>query len=73
MMRWFRPGGLAKLAVLIAVAAAGYALLVPAAADSNAPDELRGVVQLVWWALCQLVGLAVVLLLFRLTRLVRRS
>ena len=53
------------LALLLALAVAYWALLLPAATDVNAPDELLGVAQLVWWALCQLIGLTGALLLLR--------
>ena len=71
MMRWFRPDGLVGLVVLIAVVAAGYAVLLPVAVNVDAPDELLGVAHLVWWALCQLGGLGVGVVLLRLPRLLR--
>ena len=53
------------LALLLALGVAYWALLLPVATDVDAPDELLGVAQLVWWALCQLTGLTGALLLLR--------
>ena len=71
-MRWLwidRPAG---LVVLVALAVAFRLLLLPAATDDLAPDELLGAAQAVWLGLCLFLPLAVGLLLLRLTRL-RRS
>ena len=53
------------LAFLLALAVAYWAVLVPVATAVTAPDELLGVAQVVWWALCQLIGLTGALLLLR--------
>ena len=71
-MRWLwidRPAG---LVVLVALAVAFRLLLLPVATDDEASDELFGLAQVVWLALCQLIPLAVVLLLVRLARVVWR-
>ena len=65
-MRWLwidRPVG---LLVLAAAVVAFRQLLLPVATEADAPDELFGLAQLVWLALCQLIPLAVALLLVRL-------
>jgi hypothetical protein len=43
------------------------------ATDDLASDELLGFAQVVWWALCELIGLAVVLVLLRLGLRLRGS
>jgi hypothetical protein len=53
------------LALLLALGVAYRALLLPVATDADAPDELLGVAQLVWWARCQLTGQTGALLLLR--------
>jgi hypothetical protein len=71
--RWLwidRPVG---LLALVAAAVAFRQLLLPVATEPDAPDALFGLAQLVWLALCQLLPLAVALLLYRLVRRVRRS
>lgn len=73
VLRWLwidRPVG---LLVLVALAVAFRLLLLPVATDDAASDELFGLSQLVWLALCQLVPLAVGLLLLRLGRRLRRA
>ena len=65
-----RPAG---LLALVAAAVAFRLLLLPAATEDLATDELFGLAQLVWLGLCLLLPLAVVLLLLRLARLVRRA
>ena len=65
-MRWLwidRPAGLLALAAAVV---AFRQLLLPVAADVNAPDALFGLAQLVWLALCLLIPLAAALLLVRL-------
>jgi hypothetical protein len=65
-LRWLwidRPVGILALAAL---AVAFRLLLLPVATDDQASDELFGLAQVVWWALCQLIPLAVVLVLLRL-------
>ena len=71
-MRWFRPDGPLGIAALVLAAVAFRVWLLPVATDGDAPDELLGLAQLAWLVLCLLVGLAVVLLLLRLTRIGRR-
>ena len=71
-MRWLwidRPAG---LVALVALAVAFRLLLLPVATDDAAPDELLGAAQVVWLGLCLLLPLAVVLLLLRVVRVVRR-
>ena len=70
-MRWFRSDRSVGIMALIVVVAALYAWLLSLAMDTNALAELFGFVQLLWWGLCQLGGLAVVILLFRLFRRLR--
>jgi hypothetical protein len=53
------------LALLLAGAVAFQVLVAPAATAPRAPDALLGLAQLVWWALCQLVGLTLALILLR--------
>jgi hypothetical protein len=65
-----RPAG---LLALIALAVAFRLLLLPAATDDLASDELLGAAQVVWLGLCLLLPLAAVLLLLRVARVVRRS
>ena len=68
-----RPASLlALILALIALAVAFRLLLLPAATEDLASDELLGAAQVVWLGLCRLLPLAVGLLLLRLTRLVRR-
>ena len=68
-----RPASLlALILALIALAVAFRLLLLPAATDDLAPDELLGAAQAVWLGLCLLLPLAVVLLLLRVVRVVRR-
>ena len=72
-MRWLwidRPVG---LLALIALAVAFRLLLLPAATDDLASDELFGLAQVVWLGLCLLLPAAVGLVLLRLTRRLRRS
>ena len=71
-LRWLwidRPVG---FVLLVAAAVAFRLLLLPVATDDEASDELFGLAQVVWWALCLLLPLAVVLLLVRLARVVWR-
>jgi hypothetical protein len=71
-MRWLwidRPMG---LVVLVALAVAFRLLLLPAATDDLASDELLGAAQVVWLGLCLLLPLAVGLLLLRLVQRLRR-
>jgi hypothetical protein len=72
-LRWLwidRPFG---LVALVAAAVAFRLLLLPVATDDEASDELFGLAQLVWLALCQLIPLAVGLLLLRLGLRLRRA
>ena len=72
VLRWLwidRPVG---ILVLVALAVAFRLLLLPAATDDLASDELFGLAQVVWLGLCLLLPLAVVLLLLRVVRVVRR-
>jgi hypothetical protein len=65
-MRWaWLDERVCFLALLLALAVAFWALLVPVATDARAPDALLGLAQLVWWALCHLVALMLALLLLR--------
>ena len=68
LLRWLwidRPVGLLALAAAVV----GFRqLLLPVATEAGAPDALFGLAQLVWLALCQLIPLAVVLLLLRVVR-----
>jgi len=71
-MRWLwidRPMG---LLVLAAAVVAFRQLLLPAATDDLATDELFGLAQVVWLGLCLLVPLAVGLVLLRLAGRLRR-
>jgi hypothetical protein len=64
-MRWLwvdRPAG---IVLLVLAAVAFRELLLPAATDPAAPDELLGSAQLAWWALCQLIGASLGLMLLR--------
>jgi hypothetical protein len=73
VLRWLwidRPAG---LLALIALAVAFRLLLLPAATEDLASDELLGLAQVVWLGLCLLLPLAVGLVLLRLTRRLRRS
>jgi hypothetical protein len=64
--RWaWLDGRVGFLALLLAVAVAFQVLIVPAATAPRAPDALLGLAQLVWWALCHLVALTLVLILVR--------
>jgi len=68
-----RPASLlALILALIALAVAFRLLLLPAATEDLASDELLGAAQVVWLGLCLLIPLAVVLLLLRVVRVVRR-
>ena len=64
-MRWLwidRPAG---MFVLVVAAVAFRELFLPVATDPEAPDELFGIAQLAWWALCLLIGASVGLILLR--------
>jgi hypothetical protein len=65
-MRWaWLDERVCFLALLLALGVAFQVLLVPVATAPRAPDALLGFAQLVWWALCQLIGLTLALLLLR--------
>jgi hypothetical protein len=65
-MRWgWFDERVGVLALLLAVAVAFQVTIVPAATAPRAPDALLGLAQLGWWALCQLVGLTLALILVR--------
>ena len=69
-----RPASLlALILALIALAVAFRLLLLPAATEDLASDELLGAAQVVWLGLCLLLPAAVGLGLLRLGRRLRRS